>query len=153
MRKRSALKAVVDTNVFVSGLLSTHGRPGQLLDLWYEGRFELLLSGELYAELSNALSRPRIVRDERIAQQALARLLTALALATRVIPISTIPVSVRDPKDEPILAAAMGGNADYLVTGDGDLLALQGDPLLDSLEIVTAAQFLAILDEQAGSAS
>jgi putative PIN family toxin of toxin-antitoxin system len=153
MRERSAIRAVVDTNVFVSGTLSSRGRPGRLLDLWYEGRFELLLSGEQHAELTNVFSRPRIVRDERITRHVLARLLTALALATRVIPSPRVPLSVRDPKDEPILAAALGGNADYLVTGDGDLLALQGDPLLGSTEIVTVAQFFAILDEQAGAES
>ena len=53
---------------------------------------------------------------------------------------------MRDPKDEPILAAALGGGADYLVTGDADLLIYRGDSRLGSLQIVTVHQFLAVLD-------
>ncbi|MGH2615596.1 MAG: PIN domain-containing protein [Thermomicrobiales bacterium] len=67
-----------------------------------------------------------------------------------MIPSTNIPVPLRDPNDEQILAAALGGDADYLVTGDNDLLDRQGDPRLSTLKIVTAAQFLAVLNESAG---
>lgn len=46
-----------------------------------------------------------------------------------------------------ILAAALGGGADYVVTGDADLLVLNGDPRLGNLRIVTAGDFLALLSE------
>jgi putative PIN family toxin of toxin-antitoxin system len=153
MSERRALRAVVDTNLFISGLISPLGRPRLLLRAWYERRFELLISDPQHAELTDVLNRPKIIRNDRISPHELANFLTALALATRVIPILRVPLPVRDPKDEPILAAAVGSNADYLVTCDGDLLALRGAPLPGLLEIVTAAQFLAILDEQAGSES
>ena len=60
----------------------------------------------------------------------------------RVTPSETIPVAVRDPKDTHLLAAALGGNAAFLVTGDADLLVLNGDPALGPLRIVTARAFL-----------
>jgi predicted nucleic acid-binding protein len=63
----------------------------------------------------------------------------------------TIPVSVRDPKDKRMLAAAIEGAADYLVTGDQDLLVLQGDPRLGDLRIVPAARFLATLEDSAAA--
>lgn len=70
----------------------------------------------------------------------------SLDAAERVDLLPVLPVSVRDPKDEHILAAALGGEADYLVTGDQDLLVLAGDPRLGSLQIVTVAAFMDILD-------
>jgi predicted nucleic acid-binding protein len=73
--------------------------------------------------------------------------MTGLSLAIRVVASPSIPIPLRDPKDEHILAAALGGNADYLVTGDFDLLVHQGGPRLSTLRIVTAAQFLSILDD------
>ena len=58
----------------------------------------------------------------------------------------TLPVQVRDPKDEHVLAAALSGKADYLVTGDEDLLHLDGDPKLGNLQIITAREFVNLLD-------
>ena len=75
----------------------------------------------------------------------LAELGARLSGATVVTLAENLPVSVRDLKDEHILAAALGGDADYLVTGGEDLLVLQGEPQLRGLRIVTAAQFLAAL--------
>jgi predicted nucleic acid-binding protein len=72
-------------------------------------------------------------------------------LATRadlVVPRFPVPVPVRDPSDEHILALAITGNADYLVTGDDDLLTLAGDPRLPGLQIVTFVAFLGILARQ-----
>jgi predicted nucleic acid-binding protein len=54
-------KAVVDTNLFVSGLISARGRPGRLLDVWRAGWFELLLSDQQYTELRNGAGTLRIV--------------------------------------------------------------------------------------------
>ena len=86
MSERAAPKAVVDTSVFISGVISPGGRPSRLLDLWHGHRFELLLSDQQYAELTDVLSRPRFVQHERITLQDLADLLTSLASATRVNP-------------------------------------------------------------------
>jgi predicted nucleic acid-binding protein len=58
---------------------------------------------------------------------------------------SSLPIDVRDEKDERVLEAALGGRADYLVTGDNDLLVLAGDPRLGALRIVTARAFLELL--------
>jgi predicted nucleic acid-binding protein len=62
MSERGALRAVVDTNLFVSGLISPLGPPGQLLDAWHAGWFELCLSDSQHvsdsqhAELTDVLS-------------------------------------------------------------------------------------------------
>ncbi len=67
-------------------------------------------------------------------------------------PVEPYPVAVRDPTDEAILATAIIGSADYLVTGDADLQVLAGDTRLGSLQIVTPRSFLEILDTHSVSA-
>jgi putative PIN family toxin of toxin-antitoxin system len=147
MSESNAPSAVVDTNVFVSGTINPHGRPRQVLRAWHEGRFRLILSDRQLAELITVFGRPKIIRQFRITLKELSELIARIVAVTPIVPSSSIPVSLRDPKDEPILAAALGGNADYLVTGDFDLLGHQGDPRLGTLKIVTAAEFLAILKD------
>lgn len=146
MNGSSAPSAVVDTNIFASGAIHPLGHPRQVIRAWYEGRFELLVSDEQRAELMGVLGRRGLTQRFRESAAGLAELGARLTGATTAHRASSIPVSVGDPKDEHILAAAMGGVADYLVTGDQDLLVLQGDPRLGDLRIVTAAQFLAVLE-------
>lgn len=55
-----------------------------------------------------------------------------------------IPNYTRDPKDDYLIDAALRGQADYLVTGDFDLLALADDPAI-SVQIVSPSTFLAML--------
>lgn len=69
--------------------------------------------------------------------------------AELVVPRLPAPITVRDPLDEHILALAVTGGADYLITGDNDLLVLAGDPRLDALRIVTVAEFLGVLEARA----
>ena len=149
MSESNAPNAVVDTNIFISGTINPHGRPRQVLSAWHEGRFNLILSDWQHAELITVFARPKIIRQFRITLIELTELIARIAGVTPIVPSSSIPVSLRDPKDEHILAAALVGKADYLVTGDDDLLVHQGDPRLGALQIVTASQFLAILEEQA----
>lgn len=66
--------------------------------------------------------------------------------ATFVAPVAHLPIAVRDAKDDIVLATALGGEAEYLVTGDRDLLVLKDDPRLRVVQILTVREFLAILD-------
>jgi hypothetical protein len=54
-------------------------------------------------------------------------------------------VTVRDPKDTVILATAIDGKADYLVTGDKDLLVLAGHKSIKPLKIVTPTEFIRLI--------
>jgi uncharacterized protein len=147
MSESNAPSAVVDTNVFVSGTINPHGRPRQVLRAWHGGRFRLILSDRQHAELITVFGRPKIIRQFRITLIELTELIARIATVTPIVPSASIPVSLRDPEDEHILAAALVGKADYLVTGDDDLLVHQGDPRLGTLKIVTVAQFLALLSD------
>lgn len=140
------LRTVVDTNVFVSGMFFPRGNPLALLQAWERDAFNLIISDEQYAELQDVFHRPSLVDQYGLADELVSRFFRRLNVAERIHPSAADLPSVRDPKDEPILAAAVGGVADYLVTGDKDLLVLRDDPRLASLEIVTIAEFLRVLD-------
>lgn len=68
-------------------------------------------------------------------------------------PRRRLPVALRDKNDERTLAAALGAKADFLVTGDDDLLVLRGEPRLRGLRLVTAREFLGLLAEQGSDVS
>ena len=94
----------------------------------------------------DVLSRPSLLRSVRVPVEHVNELLDLLEHSVqRVKPLGQLPVDVRDPKDEAILGAAIAGNADFLVTGDNDLLVLADDPLLGRLQIVSARKFLDII--------
>ena len=54
------MRIVLDANVFISGLLSKQGPPGQILDAWLEGQFSLFVSPPIVAEIQRVLAYPRI---------------------------------------------------------------------------------------------
>src|SRR3712207_5464687 len=127
MSERSArLRVAVDTNLFVSGTILKRGNPFALLERWRVQAFDLLLSDRQHAELTDVFGRPHIVQGYRLTSAELSEHFAGLDRATRVRPSPTVPVQLRDAKDEHIFAAALGGAADYLVTGDDDLLVLAG---------------------------
>ncbi len=139
---RSKLKkAVVDTNVFVSGLITEAGYPYQLIKQLETDSFILVNSQTLRRELEEVLRRTKfsaLLTEKKIV--ALLRLVDVTSVIFS--PLSTLPVEVRDPKDRIVLATALGGRADYLVTGDQDLLVLNGHRALKELKIVSVKEFL-----------
>jgi putative PIN family toxin of toxin-antitoxin system len=136
-------RVVIDTNLFVSGLLNTQGHPFALMESLRAQAVTLMMSDEQRAELGDILSRPRLVTRYHLSQSD-AQALLALVDSTCIrVPLDhPLPVAVRDPKDEAILATALEGDADYLVTGDEDLLSLNGESALGALKIVTVRDFL-----------
>lgn len=138
-----APRVVVDLNLFVSGLISKLGQPRRLIDHLRRGSFQLLISRQLREELAEVLQREKfVVRFGITGDERAAFLYVIDTLAVTVEPQSRLPVEVRDVKDEIVLATALGGGADYLVTGDADLLSLASDLRLGGLSIVTVRQFL-----------
>jgi putative PIN family toxin of toxin-antitoxin system len=145
---RPSLKVVVDTNLFVSGTIFKRGNPFALLEAWRHQQFDLIRSDEQYTELADVFGRPKITLRYGVTNAELVSLFTGMIQAQRA-PLSLqLPFPLDDPKDVHILALAVGGDADYLVTGDDDLLRHQGDPRVGKLKIVTAREFLDILDSR-----
>lgn len=148
----ASLRAVVDTNLFVSGLLiRPDSLPARLVDAVIARSFTLVTSLALDAEVAEVLTRPKLTERYQIDPTIQRALLDRMATAEHVIPLWPLPVVVRDSKDEKLLACALAGDVAYLISGDEDLLVLNGDSALGSLRILTVWAFLALLGVQAGT--
>jgi putative PIN family toxin of toxin-antitoxin system len=140
-------RAVVDINLFVSGLISKLGQPNRLVTHFRQDSFTLVISNQLRSELEEVLSREKFVVKYRITAEERAEFL--LLIDTKAIfvnPQRRLPVVIRDPKDSIVLATGIGGRADYIVTGDEDLLVLNGNSRIGAISILTVRQFLDILE-------
>lgn len=136
-------RAVVDTNLIVSAFLSRQGAPHALLLALYRGAFRLILSTPLREEDADVLARPALVRRYIIPEEGVAAFFRFLERRAQLVtPASALPLDVRDPLDAHVLATAIGGEADFLVSGDDDLLSLRGDARLGALRVVGVREFL-----------
>lgn len=133
------MRIVADTNLVVSAFL-WGGVPRQLLDAVREHGITLCTSPALIAELEDVLSRGKFAKRFALTGLTPALLLDRYrALATLVEPAAlSAPVS-RDADDDQVLACALAAQADFIASGDGDLLVLKS---FQGMPIVTAAQAL-----------
>jgi putative PIN family toxin of toxin-antitoxin system len=137
------VSAVLDTNVLVSGLIAAEGAPRQILDAWSEGDYTLVTSLYLVEELAHVLSYPRIAEQLPLDDAELGAVLTGLLAKAEVTPGQLhLPGVTRDPKDDAVVACAVEGKADYIVSGDQDLLAL-GE--YQGIRVITPRQFVELL--------
>lgn len=140
------MRVLVDTNVLISFLLG-RGEGGSIREIFrafLAGRFTLLLPRWVLDELITTVkTKPRL--SNRISVEQLDRFTDLLMLSAEQIDEidSPVPAVTRDPDDDYVLAYALVGAANYLVTGDMDLLSLQGR--IAGLEIVTPSQFAELL--------
>jgi putative PIN family toxin of toxin-antitoxin system len=138
------IRAVLDTNVLVSGLLGEHSPPRQLVDAWLDGRYVLVTSLYQVEEMSHVLTYPRIASRLRLSDADVDLILAALLSQAEVVGGALrLPGVSRDPKDDPLVACAVEGGAAYLVSGDRDLLNL-GET--ENTRVVTPREFVEILD-------
>lgn len=129
------MKAVFDTNIFVSALVFPGGRAEAALLKAIEGDVELFISKAVIHEVLDVLSR-KFGRD----REELARTAVFLAELGKVVqPRSKLAV-LRDEPDNRILECAVAGRADVIVTGDQAMLALAE---YKGIRIVTLKDFLA----------
>jgi uncharacterized protein len=134
------VRLVVDTNILISALLVEASLSAHLIVLWRQGRFDLLSSAEQLDELMRVTRYPKI--RERLAPALAGRLINELrdiAVVLKNLPTVTV---CQDPHDNYLLAMAVAGSADFLVTGDKrDLLGLK---LHEGTKIVTVRDFLTL---------
>ena len=118
------MRAVLDTNVLVSGLL-WHGAPHTLIDHIKRGTLTLVISPVLLAELDQTLAKPHLQPVLLRSQTSAPRILTDLQHLADLIDPPALPEPVsRDPDDDHVLACALAASADLIITGDQDLLVL-----------------------------
>lgn len=129
------LKVVLDTNIFVSGLLSRTGTPAKMLDAWRAGEYLLVTSPSIVAEVKAVLLSRRILEKYGIRPQDIEALVTLLEKDGLTVLCETEVSGIipEDPKDEMFLACALEAGADMIVSGDHHLLNIgvyKGIPVL-----------------------
>lgn len=118
----AGLRIVLDTNVLVSALAYPGSIPGRILNAWREGEVDLVLSRFILDEMVRVL--PRLPRIKLTPAEIRDLADSFLFLAEIVEPSSELEVALRDSADQLVLGTLRAAQADYLVTGDKDLLAL-----------------------------
>jgi uncharacterized protein len=138
------VRALLDANVLISAAIRPSGPPGQIVTVLLTQAFELILSPGIIEEVEIALALPKIRKYLREPEEAPRWLADIVALADLVQDTGNITGVCRDPADDVVLAAAVEGRADKIVTGDDDLLVL-GD--FEGIAIVTPRGFLDTIRE------
>ena len=128
------LRVVLDTNVLVSGLAYPASVPGRIVSTWRQGGLEVVLSHYILDELVRVL--PQLPRISMTPGEIRDLADSFMFLADMVEPGGAPDKDLRDPADQPVLLTLLAAQAQYLVTGDKDLLALA-----DRYPILTPADF------------
>lgn len=130
------LRVVVDPGVLVSAALSPDGPPAQIVRAFREDRLAIVVSDRLLQELAEVLARDKLRRY--LTREQAARYVEGIAASAERAADATPPAlaRVRDPDDEYLVALADAAQVDCLVSGDGDLLAV------DAVTVVTPRDLL-----------
>lgn len=132
---RGACCIVLDTNVLLSGIAYPGSIPGKIVSSWQRGSLEVVLSQYILDELQRVL--PRLNHRLGWSDHEIREFVESLAfLADLVEPVETLDPLLRDAADQAVLGTFLAACANYLVTGDKDLLALA-----NCYPIITPADF------------
>ena len=134
------LRAVIDTNLFISGLFARDSLSAQLQNLWIDRHFELVTSLEIIKEVSRVLSYPRIKARFHPKQDNVRRffrLIFRKAIISK--DIYRTDKIVDDPTDNKFLACALEKKADYIVSRDPHLRNLKH---FHGIQIIDATTFI-----------
>lgn len=131
------MRLVFDCNVLVSALLVNTSAPGQAILKAKASSSTLLLSNHVLAELIEVLARSKF--DKYVSKMARQLFLEEFQSLSTKIEITTRVKICRDPKDDMYLELALSGKADFIITGDPDLLVLHP---FKNIPVITPRVFL-----------
>lgn len=132
------IKAVLDSNIFISGILFG-GNPRKIIDLVIEGKIRLCISSDVLKEIKEVLERDKFGFSSDITRQIIIEI---ESLSEFITPVKKHSVVTRDSDDNAIIDCAIEADADYIITGDNDLLSLKE---YKNIKIISAADFMNII--------
>lgn len=119
------MRAVIDTNIIIRALIKPRGTVGPVLDRLRNGEYTAVYSEPILEELLAKVALPRIREKYHLGEEDIEALLALLALRGELVsPVRRVK-ACRDPDDDMVIEAALEGKAEWVVTGDGDLLILE----------------------------
>ena len=133
------MRAVVDTNIVLRSLIKPQGTVGPVLGRLRNGDYVAIYSEPTLDELLAKLALPRLREKYQLDEEVTEDLVALLALRGELVkPVRSVRVC-RDPHDDMFIEAALSGAAEYVVTGDQDLLSLRR---FEGVRFVTPRTFL-----------
>ncbi|MCD4784519.1 MAG: putative toxin-antitoxin system toxin component, PIN family [Candidatus Eremiobacteraeota bacterium] len=134
------IKIVLDTNVFISAIMSPDGTCAEILKEWSAGRFTLLVSGAILEELTRVMKYPGIAKIHKYSNKEIMDFVQYIqdysSIMTGGIKIDVVK---EDPADNAIIACAVEGKADYIISGDSHLLKIGS---YQKISIVSPGDFM-----------
>ncbi|MBI5824076.1 MAG: putative toxin-antitoxin system toxin component, PIN family [Chloroflexi bacterium] len=137
------MRVAIDTNVFISTIIKPENRVGMVVVRMRNGEYTLLYSQEMLEELTRVITRDKIWKKYNLTDDTFNAFLNSIIEHGERVQVFTIVNVCRDPDDNLLLSLALDGKADYIVSGDKDLLDLS---LFREIPIVTPAEFLATFE-------
>lgn len=138
-----SLKAVVDTNIIISGTIKPQGTIGAVLQRLRRRTYMLLLSRATLDEVVAVLHRPHLRRKYQLSERTVRATLRMIVLRSELVTPDVKIAVCRDPHDDKFLEVAVTGKADVIVSGDNDLLTMA---TYAGIPIVSASHFLTMLE-------
>ena len=140
------IRVVLDTNVFVSALLTPGSPPAGILELALEGKLRLIISPGIIREIALVFQYPKVkksMKKHRLTEEEVADAILKIFKIATITPGAEIAPGVTpDPGDDMVLSCALEGRADFIISGDRHLTALDA---YEGIRIVTPATFLKFL--------
>jgi len=141
LKKETQVRAVIDTNLFISGLFAEQGHTYELQELWITGAFELVVSEKILTEIEATLCKPYISKKLFVFEgdeKEIIELIREKAFLITGDRYETDKIK-SDHTDNKFLACALEADADYVVSGDNHLLSLKH---FHGIQIIDAKTFV-----------
>ncbi len=136
-------RVVIDTNVLTSGIIQRSGFPFNVIKLWENAFVVIITSLATIEEAERVLHYPKIKKNYKLTNEDINHILSNLfKYSVFAENLSTLNIIKEDPADNTILATAVSGKADYIISGDAHLLNLNN---FRGIEIVTPKRFCEIM--------
>jgi len=133
------MKVVLDTNIFISGIISPKSNSGKIIQEWSNNSIELVTSAPLLAEIKQVLQYPKILKLTNWNNQKIEEFVDYLHFFSTTVDISDTNYHFdQDPNDNHIIETYIAGNAEYLITGDKALFSLK-----DEINVIALTAFIA----------
>ncbi|OGI28654.1 MAG: putative toxin-antitoxin system toxin component, PIN family [Candidatus Moranbacteria bacterium RIFOXYA12_FULL_44_15] len=120
------MKIVIDTNVFISALITPKSNSAKILRLLERDEFNVLVSEEIILEILKVLSYSKIRKRHKLTSLEIKNLIDDyVAISKLVFPGKKLNIVKDDPSDNKFLECALAGRAGFIITGDVHLLKLK----------------------------
>lgn len=140
------IRVCLDTNILISGLISSKGAPHEILSALRKREFLLISSLEIIDEIKRVLNYPSIKKNYNLTPDQIKRLTKLVRkYSYKCRSASNLKVIKDDPDDNKFLHVAIQGKADFIVFGDKHLLDLR---TFQGIPIITARQFIYIFNQR-----